>query len=1010
MFFYTGQGSEEIARQAFLLGASDYFVKSSDEFVHKEKFVNSLLNAIEKRKTDQILQKKNRQLQRITGNLSDIIFELDKEGSLIYISPSVEKVLGYKAEDILKNPQSIISSFSPESNMIKQIREFTNNYHLKDSSQDIDFETSCYHNNGNLFWVRVRIIPFYEPDHVIGGFHGVVEDITNKKMVEESLRKLEEEKALFINSTTDLIAFHEPDLRIVWANNKAYNLEGDNKSIIGRYCYEIHHGYNKPCKDCPLIKARETKMPQEGEITTQNNKTYFVRGYPIKDEKDNVTGILEFCKDLTRYRNIEKALTSTEEKYSAMETSYYGIAILQNRQIKFANKTLLKTLGYSQEEIIGKCISQLIHPDEVMQLSAFYRAVESGSHSSIETSFLHKNGKRIEVEINISGTDFEGEAASLFQIKDITKSRSIERQLQRDKFLLDQMIEQNPVGICVFDSRGFFVKGNKAYYELFKAVPPPDYNVFEDVILKRSPFYKDFLKIKEGFAVKMPEMAYNLREHSPQLPDATILLKATAYPLFTPEGEMNSIVVMHDDLGNCSRLSGYLPGYDGLAELSGELYGIGIAILQNEKIAQVNGVLAETLAYSRDELIEKSLMNYIAAGEEELKELESFFRYESKTPGEIEVKLKTKKGTIIPAKCKIQPIKYFNDTAYYITLLDMSKKFQYKKTLEKIFKNLPVIIWSLDAEGNITMAEGYGLKAQGFKSQDIQGRSFYKIFGNNEDLINSAKRAQQGNSDGIIIKIGEVVYDVRFTPIINEMEEVVGVTGAAVDITEIKKIEQKLLNKNKELKDFAYRVSHDLKNPINIIKGFLTIIKEEPALFDEYFDRIIQQTDHLLSFIDSLLKLSKTGMIIDKKINVNIKPILTILASLYKSQDTSIEILIPEEIPIIQGSPEGLEQVFDNLIQNSIKYKDPDKDCLKIEIHCETLSNGLTIHFVDNGIGIEEKYLDKLFAPGFTISKKGTGFGLAIAQKIIDAHGGSIWAESEGQNKGARFTILLPLL
>jgi signal transduction histidine kinase len=98
-----------------------------------------------------------------------------------------------------------------------------------------------------------------------------------------------------------------------------------------------------------------------------------------------------------------------------------------------------------------------------------------------------------------------------------------------------------------------------------------------------------------------------------------------------------------------------------------------------------------------------------------------------------------------------------------------------------------------------------------------------------------------------------------------------------------------------------------------------------------------------------------------------------------------------------------------NLITNSIKSRDPQKKEIIIEVEFEQENNKLSIHIKDNGLGIEPKNLKKIFTIGFTTRRnKGTGFGLPICKKIVEAHGGSIFAESESKNQGATFVITLP--
>ena len=229
------------------------------------------------------------------------------------------------------------------------------------------------------------------------------------------------------------------------------------------------------------------------------------------------------------------------------------------------------------------------------------------------------------------------------------------------------------------------------------------------------------------------------------------------------------------------------------------------------------------------------------------------------------------------------------------------------------------------------------------------------------------------------------------------------------DITSRKTIEKQLIEKNREMKDFVYRVSHDLKNPLNLIRGFSGVIKENPQFLDKYIDKIIEQTARINLFVNRLLNLSRAGKTIGKKQKIDLKLLINKVCSGVDKKETNAEIVISPKISFIYADSGGMEQVLINLIENSIKYHDPAKEKLMIEISQTSLGGKSVISFKDNGSGIEECHLDNIFNPGFVLEQhKGTGFGLAIIKKIVEAHNGSIEAKSSGKNTGVEFIIKLP--
>jgi signal transduction histidine kinase len=229
-------------------------------------------------------------------------------------------------------------------------------------------------------------------------------------------------------------------------------------------------------------------------------------------------------------------------------------------------------------------------------------------------------------------------------------------------------------------------------------------------------------------------------------------------------------------------------------------------------------------------------------------------------------------------------------------------------------------------------------------------------------------------------------------------------------ISERKKAEEKLLEKNRELSDFAYRVSHDLKNPVNIINGYIELLETEPEMLSEFVPRMREQNQKMLTFIDSLLKLSRAGKAIDKKDNLEVLPVLLSVVSNIKNLGIPIETNFEITQETVIGDLDSIYLLIQNIMENAVKYRDPQKEKVTLNVKCCRNDNISTITITDNGIGIKPDYFDKVFQPGVTIDKKkGTGFGLAIASRIVTAHGGTIKVESPGENQGSTFTINLPL-
>jgi light-regulated signal transduction histidine kinase (bacteriophytochrome) len=219
---------------------------------------------------------------------------------------------------------------------------------------------------------------------------------------------------------------------------------------------------------------------------------------------------------------------------------------------------------------------------------------------------------------------------------------------------------------------------------------------------------------------------------------------------------------------------------------------------------------------------------------------------------------------------------------------------------------------------------------------------------------------------------------------------------------------------NKELEAFSYSVSHDLRAPLRHIDGFSKILVED---FGEisgeargYLERIRESVRHMGRLLDDLLNLARLGRHelrrqitgLDRLVDEVVKELKPDVAG------RQVEFRVGS-LPFVDCDPALLKQVFHNLLSNAVKYTRPRKQAV-VEIG-QMAANGERIIFVrDNGVGFSMKYAGELFGVFQRLHRsedfEGTGVGLATVQRIVQKHGGRVWAEAE-LDKGATFYMVL---
>ncbi|MDD1693477.1 MAG: response regulator [Methanoregula sp.] len=229
---------------------------------------------------------------------------------------------------------------------------------------------------------------------------------------------------------------------------------------------------------------------------------------------------------------------------------------------------------------------------------------------------------------------------------------------------------------------------------------------------------------------------------------------------------------------------------------------------------------------------------------------------------------------------------------------------------------------------------------------------------------------------------------------------------------------RELEEKNAELARFTHTVSHELRSPLITIRGFSGLLEEDvskggkgPELKD-HVHRIAAAVDTMDAMLADLLRLSQAGRSIRLQEPAGFGIIAREAADLLAQplEDHGVRVVIAPDLPLVKVDRVRIREVMVNLIGNAIKFLGNQKDPL-IRIGVDITGETPVFFVQDNGMGIEPRYLERIFNlfEKLNAAIPGTGVGLAIAKRIIEAHGGKIWAESEGAGKGAAFRFTLPL-
>jgi two-component system sensor histidine kinase/response regulator len=228
---------------------------------------------------------------------------------------------------------------------------------------------------------------------------------------------------------------------------------------------------------------------------------------------------------------------------------------------------------------------------------------------------------------------------------------------------------------------------------------------------------------------------------------------------------------------------------------------------------------------------------------------------------------------------------------------------------------------------------------------------------------------------------------------------------------ELKKYVEKTEQINKQLDEFVYIVSHDLKAPLRGLSSVTTFLEDElgtdlkPEVRD-LLDMVKSRTTRMQNLIDGILHYSRMANNKTEKEIVKLSDVIANVIDLL-TVPNHVRIEYPNELPILFDEKIKLHEVFQNLISNAIKYNDKEK--AEVKIACQDKGSHFEFAISDNGIGIQQEHFEKIFGVFQTLHSKdkleSTGIGLTIVKKIVEEQSGKVWVESEfGKGTTFRFT------
>ena len=472
-----------------------------------------------------------------------------------------------------------------------------------------------------------------------------------------------------------------------------------------------------------------------------------------------------------------------------------------------------------------------------------------------------------------------------------------------------------------------------------------------------------------------------------------------------------------------------------------ELAPLGIALTDMQgHFVEFNHAFLTICGYSEQEL---KTLDYWALtpekyAEDEARQLESLAR--TGHYGSYEKEYRRKDGSLVPL-CLNGVLVTGADGKDYIWSIveDITERKRSEESLKRqeallrtVLNTLPVGVWVTDAKGAIQTVNEAGRRIWG-GARYIGPEQYGEYIGwwhDSGKLIEAqewaAARAIR-NGETLLDEVVDIqCFDgTRKTilnsaiPLRNDHGQITGAIIVNQDITDRMAAEAALLQSNADLEQFAYSVSHDMRQPLRIVIGHLQLLERglNGKLDDEDRENLSFALDgarRMDEMIVLLLDYSRVGRKTESKrwmlSNEALDEALGFLAPAI--EEAGAEINISGQWPRIFASHDEMTRLFQNLIGNAVKYHEAGQSP-RIEVDSAVATNSWRVSVRDNGIGIDPRQIDRLFQFFSRLQSRarfeGTGMGLALCRRIVEHHGGRIWVESAGEGLGSTFIFELPI-
>lgn len=1002
--------------------------------------------AQKRRQIEESLLVSAREIHDLYHNAPCGYHSLDSQGRIVRVNDTELTWLGYTRKEL--EGKSYVDLLSPESQ--KRFTEAFDRVKLCNLARDIEYD--MIRKDESTFPVLVTASAVLDPDGRFLMTRSMVMDITERRRQEEQLRESETLYRTAMETTSDGITITQ-NRKYVYANKKLMETIGrPDEELTGKTAgVYIHADDRKFLEENFAAVSRGLPMPNptyDIRVVKPDGSVVYVSVINVPITYHGKPATLAFIKDVTLQKQYEAALQESEKLYrTALEATSDGVTIVQNGIYAYVNQKFLDTMGVEREVIIDQPLGILAGPEAQDGLRAFLkRHPQADSAADINLTRVQKtDGSFIYFQSSSVDIIYRGKPAILTFIKDITESKKAEQALRESETLYRTALETTSDGILISD-----VAEAKYLYinqKLLDTLGRPHENLIGAPIDLY--IHPDDVGLGKKYFLERKREGKKASYYESRLikPDGDISLISITSTDIIFQGR-KAVISFVQDITEKKRQEQALRESEELYRTALEKSNDGISIIQDGKYVYANPKLLKTIGREEEGIVGLPLGFYTHPDDRE--KVRAYYEARQKgepVPQSYDMRVVKPDGSVIIINITAIKISYQGRPATMSFILDITERKKAEEALRRSEERYRTIIESIDDDyfetdlkGRITFFNkptGWS----GHKRTELVGRQHTEYTSPQmakkvETIFNKIYRDGKPariTDYEVIRPDGHLVYLEMSVSLMRDADgKPIGFRGISRDVTEQKKMEEERSKLTEQLHQaqkmeaigtLAGGIAHDFNNLLMGIQGYTSLMlldMTEAHPFTDQLKAVQTLVQSGATLTKQLLGFARAGRyeVAPTDLNALIAKAIALFARTRK------EIRIFEKYdPHLRPADVDrgqIDQVLLNIFVNAWQAM-PAGGSLYVETQNKTLDDTSANHLnlpagtyvqisiTDNGIGMDDKTLQRIFDPFFTTKEmgRGTGLGLASAYGIIKGHGGTI-SVSSATGEGSTFDIYLP--